>query len=69
MPLAVYRELAAHLEQVEGIKTELISQNCSKFDYTQSQIGSLLIRYPDNWDIVRQQQVEAILNYYQEFWA
>lgn len=64
LPLAVYRELAAHLEQVAGIKTELIPQTSEQFDYYQSQIGGVLIHYEANLDSSCIQQIEKILNYY-----
>jgi hypothetical protein len=60
LPLAVYREIAAHLRQVEGVEVELARQDSQRFDYNQSQIGSLQIAYPDR-DLVL---VEAILSYY-----
>jgi hypothetical protein len=37
MPLAIYRELASHLEQVQGVETHLIPQQFQQFDYHQSQ--------------------------------
>lgn len=64
LPLAVYRELAAHLEQIEGIKTELIPQTSEQFDYYQSQIGGLLIYFDPNLNSSFTQQIEKILNYY-----
>lgn len=64
LPLAVYRELAAHLRQVEGIKTQLLEPQQQQFNYYQSQIGGLLIDYPVNFDRRDLQQVEDILNYY-----
>lgn len=64
LPLAVYREIAAHLEQIEGVKTELIPQSSDKFDYDQSQIGAILIYYRANLDLSCLQQIEKILNYY-----
>lgn len=60
LPLAVYREIAAHLRQVEGVEVELVEQDCQQFDYNQSQIGSLQIAYPDRDRVL----VEAILTYY-----
>jgi len=36
LPLAVYREVAAHLQQVEGVETGLLPQTAQRFDYTQS---------------------------------
>lgn len=61
LPLAVYREIAAHLRQVGGIKVELIVQSSQEFDYNQSQIEGLCIEYilPQS-----QQLVEEILTYY-----
>ncbi|MGA1264508.1 MAG: hypothetical protein ACO331_11490 [Prochlorothrix sp.] len=41
MPLAVYREVAAHLRQVEGVAVGLLPQTASTFEYTQSQVGGL----------------------------
>ncbi|MEB3274762.1 MAG: hypothetical protein VKJ85_13335 [Prochlorothrix sp.] len=43
MPLAVYREVAAHLRQVEGVSVELRPQTAKAFDYTQSQVGGLCL--------------------------
>jgi hypothetical protein len=64
LPLAIYRELAAHLQQVPGIKTELLAQNAPTFDYAHSQIGALIIGYPLDINTQDKQQVEAILSYY-----
>jgi hypothetical protein len=33
LPLAVYREVAVHLRQVEGVHTGLIPQQSQRFDY------------------------------------
>jgi hypothetical protein len=64
LPLAVYREVAAHLEQVDGVKTELITQQSRQFDYKLSQIDHLLIHYANNLDVDRRQQIDRILAYY-----
>ncbi|WP_013322004.1 hypothetical protein [Gloeothece verrucosa] len=64
LPLAVYRELAAHLEQIEGLTTELMPQTSEQFDYYQSQIGGLLINYPASLNSGCTEQIEKILNYY-----
>ncbi|MBW4618542.1 MAG: hypothetical protein KME17_04025 [Cyanosarcina radialis HA8281-LM2] len=69
LPLAVYREIAAHLQQVEGIGVELISQSSQKFDYDDSQIGSLQIKYLDNLEPFGQQRVEEILAYYSQLYG
>jgi hypothetical protein len=64
LPLAIYREVAAHLRQVEGVETGLTEQNSDHFDYHQSQVGSLWLQYPEDLDPAAQQQVEQILDYY-----
>ena len=64
LPLAVYREVAAHLRQVEGIETGLISQRSQQFDYYQSQVSALWIEYAVNLDPLSHQRVEEILDYY-----
>jgi len=65
LSLAVYREIAAHLRQVEGIEVDLISQASSEFDYNQSQISGLLISGISNSGSESQQRVQQILAYYQ----
>nr|WP_322111833.1 hypothetical protein [Aerosakkonema funiforme] len=66
MPLAVYRELATHLRQVEGVQTSPIPQQSQEFDYDRSQVGSLWIEYSETVDDVSRQRVEQILQYYRE---
>jgi hypothetical protein len=43
LPLAVYREIAAHLQQVEGVTVILLPQTATQFDYELSQVGGLEI--------------------------
>ncbi len=68
LPLAVYREVAAHLRQVDSVEAGLISRPISssaeKFDYTQSQIEALWIEHPENLDRQSKQRIESILDYY-----
>ncbi len=64
LPLAVYREVAAHLSQVDGVKTGLVSQRSTQFDYSQSQIESLWIQVLDSAPSASQGRVEQILAYY-----
>ncbi|MGF1589646.1 MAG: hypothetical protein ACFCU7_10445 [Pleurocapsa sp.] len=69
LPLAVYREVAAHLRQVAGVDTSLIMRSlehdrAEKFDYDQSQIAALQISYAENISATEQEQVAAILDYY-----
>lgn len=69
LALAIYREIAAHLQQVVGVQTKLISQSGPDFSYTQSQIDSLLIQYPVDCPAERRKQVEAILAYYAQHYG
>lgn len=62
LPLAVYRDLAAHLGQVEGVQVEEIPATPERFNYTLSQVAGLTIGLPS--DPIAQQQVESILAYY-----
>ncbi|MEH1908121.1 MAG: hypothetical protein V7L05_08835 [Nostoc sp.] len=65
LPLAVYREIAAHLRQVEGVEVDLIPQSSQQFDYNQSQIGGLSISWTANSVSESRQRVNQILAYYQ----
>ena len=60
LPLAVYREVAAHLTQIDGVQTQLTPQTSPQFEYTLSQIGSLEIEFSET----RRAEVERILTYY-----
>lgn len=64
LPLAVYREIAAHLRQVEGLEVGLIPQSSQQFDYYQSQISGLLISWTPNSGPESRQRVQQILAYY-----
>jgi hypothetical protein len=66
LPLAVYREVAAHLCQVDGVEIELLPQQSQQFDYRLSQVDSLWIQYPDDLNSACCQQVEQILAYYSD---
>jgi hypothetical protein len=65
LPLAVYREIVAHLRQVEGVKADLIPQSSQIFDYNQSQVGGLCISFASNSSSETQQRVQQILAFYQ----
>ncbi|WP_193198628.1 hypothetical protein [Nostoc sp. MG11] len=65
LPLAVYREIAVHLRQVEGVEVDLIPQLSQEFDYNQSQIGGLWISWTANSGLESRQRVNEILTYYQ----
>ncbi|MDT9273382.1 MAG: hypothetical protein P5680_02160 [Limnospira sp. PMC 737.11] len=71
LPLAVYREVAAHLRQVEGVQTGLVPMSkdtdggeLPKFDPIESQIAALSIEYSESSDGDINSQVERILAYY-----
>ena len=69
LPLAVYREVAAHLRQVEGVEASLIMRSVDgdpteTFDYYQSQVAGLQIDYSQDIDESSQQRIEEILDYY-----
>lgn len=61
--LAMYRELASHLEQIDGVNVELMWQGDRKFSYLGSQIGGLYLTYPANCQN-QQDLIEKILNHY-----
>lgn len=64
MPLAVYREVAAHLRQVSGVEVELLPQTAPQFDYRLSQVGGLRIYGDGLAEPEHQARVLEILNYY-----
>jgi hypothetical protein len=64
LPLAVYREIVAHLQQVDDVLVGLTSQSAAQFDYSQSQIGSLWVQYTANTDATARARVQQILAYY-----
>lgn len=48
LPLAVYREIAAHLRCISGIDAELETNDTQVFRYSDSQVGALIVtRSPD----------------------
>lgn len=64
LPLAVYRELAAHLMQIQGVDVELLPQQAKVFDYSQSQIGGIVIHFVEPCEPDSQALVNRILQYY-----
>jgi hypothetical protein len=64
LPLAVYREVAAHIRQEIGVQADLMGQTSQEFDYFQSQVGGLWIEYPPEISQTDRQRVEQILHYY-----
>jgi hypothetical protein len=66
LPLAVYREVAAHLEQIPGVTAQLNSHPPAQFDYQLSQVRSLEIHYSANLEAAQQQRLEEILAHYSQ---
>ncbi len=69
LPLAVYREIAAHLRQVEGVQVDLLPQTATEFDYLQSQVGGIRVAYAAAIAPRCRPQVAAILAYYAEHYG
>lgn len=66
LPLAVYREVAAHLRQVSKVKVGLFDPAPSElFDYHKSQIGGLWLEYDEDAEDAIREKVDQILAYYQ----
>lgn len=64
LPLAIYREFAAHLCQIRGVEVELLPQDSPHFRYRQSQIAGLRLSYASNLDDQEKARLEAIVNFY-----
>lgn len=64
VPLAVYREIAAHLRQLLGVEVGLIPQTSSEFDYNQSQIAGLWISWQSHPDEETRERFNQIVAYY-----
>lgn len=43
LPLAVYREIAAHIQQLDSLEVTLLMQESTDFDYLQSQVGGICL--------------------------
>ncbi len=64
MPLSVYREVAAHLQQIEGITVAFLEPIDRVFSYTESQLGGLEITGADRLVTRDQIQLDRLLSYY-----
>jgi hypothetical protein len=65
LPLAIYREIAAHLRQIVGLEVGLIPQTSSEFDYNQSQVSGLRISWTATADEESRERLKQIVAYYQ----
>lgn len=64
LPVAVYREVVAHLQQLDSITVDLLPQSAQTFDYSQSQVGGLVLQYTPDANATTVQRVQQILAYY-----
>ncbi len=65
IPLAVYRELAAHLQQIEGVTVASLEVAKDRpFDYTESQLGGLAVNGIDRLAAHDLARLQVILSYY-----
>ena len=64
LPLAIYREIAAHLRQIQGVEVGLVTQQSEDFDYLQSQIDHLWLEYPSTLPASDKQRLQEILAHY-----
>jgi hypothetical protein len=62
--LAMYRELASHLEQIGDVSAELFWQESAEFSYLGSQIGGVWLTYPQSIPEQSQVLIKNILNHY-----
>jgi len=66
LPLAVYREVAAHLRQIDGVNTGLYQRSSSEFNYYLSQVGGMWIEYPEDLGAEDLARMDQILAYYSD---
>ena len=66
LPLAVYREVAAHLRQVPGVRTQLVASDSDRFDYAESQVGYLVLTVPATLSQCDRDRLEEILSFYSD---
>jgi len=64
IPLAMYRELASHIEQIADVKAELYWQKSTEFSYLGSQIGGMWLSYPTSISSQSQILIKNILDHY-----
>ncbi len=50
MPLGVYREVAAHLQQIQGVTVAFLAPIDREFSYLESQVGGLEITLTDRFN-------------------
>ena len=65
LPLAIYREIVAHLEQFAGVVVEVLQPEDQAFSYDHSQVRGLVIKstYPQN------ELIKCILDHYSSIYG
>jgi hypothetical protein len=63
LQLAMYKELATHLAQLDGVSAELIWQDRQDFSYEASQIAGMSVTCTPQLERL-QELVSSILNHY-----
>ena len=64
LPLAVYREVVAHLQAIEGVSVGLLPQTDRTFDYLQSQVGGLWLEVDPTAAPETADRVAGVLQHY-----
>ncbi len=64
LPLAIGRELAAHLEQVRGAVVQLCWRQTTTFNYADSQIDGVWVDIPPECAAGDLERIQAILDRY-----
>ena len=64
LPLAVYREIAAHLRQFEGVTVSFLTPVNRGFSYTESQLGGLEIMGANLLTDQDRIRLDQLLDYY-----
>jgi hypothetical protein len=64
LSLAMYKELATHLSQLDGVSAKLICQDRQDFSYDASQIAGMSVTCTSQMRERSQQLVSSILNHY-----
>jgi hypothetical protein len=64
LPLAVYREVAAHLQQIDGISVKFLAPIEREFSDQGSQLGGLKIIGIENISDRDRHTFDRIMNYY-----
>ena len=64
LPLAVYREITAHLRQFEGVTVSFLTPINRGFSYTESQLGGIEIVGANLLTDADKIRLEGLIDYY-----